>query len=117
MVLKGDITLLIVKITAISCAGKPPQDPAKRSSSAQPSGNLGPQGSGLLGSARTEERFSDEYDPARPNEYEAVRKDKERVREEAQQEADRQEELRLLQVSLTGQLAVSGQLLFWHVGR
>lgn len=45
----------------------------------------------------------DEYDPAKPNEYEDVRKDKERVREVAQQEADRQEELRLLQVSLHAQ--------------
>ncbi len=51
-----------------------------------------------MGSARSEEQFTDEYDPAKPNEYESIRKDKERVREEAQQEADRQEELRLLQV-------------------
>lgn len=45
-----------------------------------------------------DDRFQDEYDPARPNEYEAVRKERERVKQEAQQEADRQEELRLAQV-------------------
>ena len=73
-------------------------DPSRRGSGAQPSLSLAAGGSGLLGSARSEEQFTDEYDPATPNEYESVRKDKERVREEAQQEADRQEELRLLQV-------------------
>ena len=79
--------------------GKPPLDPARRSGTAQTSGSLPIGGSGLLNSARVEEQFSDEYDPARPNEYEAIRRDKERVREEAQQEADRLEELRLLQVN------------------
>jgi hypothetical protein len=79
-------------------AGKLPQDPARRGGAIQSSGALPPGGSGLLGSARSEEKFLDEYDPARPNEYEAVRKDKERHRKEAQEESDRQEELRLLQV-------------------
>lgn len=85
-------------MTNFCCAGKPPIDLSRRGSAAQPSLSLAAGGSGLLGSARTEEQFTDEYDPAKPNEYENVRKDKERVREEAQQEADRQEELRLLQV-------------------
>jgi len=80
--------------------GKPPQDPARRGGGGQSSGALLVGGSGLLGSARSEEKFLDEYDPARPNEYEAVRKDKERHRKEAQEESDRQEELRLLQVNL-----------------
>ena len=73
-------------------------DPSRRGSGAQPSLSLAAGGSGLLGSARSEEQFTNEYDPATPNEYESIRKDKERVREEAQQEAERQEELRLLQV-------------------
>ena len=38
--------------------------------------------------------YVDEYDPARPNEYDDVRKDRERQRHEAQQEAERQEQLR-----------------------
>ena len=36
----------------------------------------------------------DEYDPARPNDYEQIRKDRERQRQQAQTEAERQERLR-----------------------
>lgn len=35
-----------------------------------------------------------EYDPARPNDYEEIRRDRERQRVEADREAERQEELR-----------------------
>ena len=81
--------------------GRLPVDPTRKAAGSLSASSLGGGESGLLGSARSEETFSDEYDPARPNEYEAVRKDKERLREEAQQEADRQDELRLLQVFVT----------------
>ncbi len=36
----------------------------------------------------------DEYDPARPNDYEEIRRARERQRVEAEREAERQEELR-----------------------
>lgn len=38
--------------------------------------------------------IQDEYDPARPNDYEEVRRTRERQRVEAEREAERQEELR-----------------------
>ena len=38
--------------------------------------------------------IQDEYDPARPNDYEEVRRTRERQRLEAEREAERQEELR-----------------------
>lgn len=54
-------------------------------------------GAGLLAAATSDNRLVDEYDPARPNEYEAVRKERERHKEEARQKAEA-EELKLAQV-------------------
>jgi hypothetical protein len=38
--------------------------------------------------------FRDEYDPSKPNDYDAVRRDRERQRRDAEVEAARQERLR-----------------------
>lgn len=38
--------------------------------------------------------IQNEYDPARPNDYEEIRRDRERQRVDAEREAERQEELR-----------------------
>ena len=38
--------------------------------------------------------IQNEYDPARPNDYEEIRRDRERQRVDAEKEAERQEELR-----------------------
>lgn len=40
------------------------------------------------------EPIKDEYDPSRPNDYEAVREERERKRKEAEEEAERQAKLR-----------------------
>lgn len=61
----------------------------------------------LLGNASTQDRLQDEYDPARPNEYEAVRRERERLKQEAQQEASRQEELQIAQVGRTARWETS----------
>ena len=37
--------------------------------------------------------IQNEYDPARPNDYEEIRRDRERQRVDAEREAERQEEL------------------------
>jgi len=51
-------------------------------------------GAAPAGSSAFWEGIQDEYDPARPNDYETVRKERERQRLEAEAEAERQERLR-----------------------
>ena len=70
-------------------------------------------GSGLLGSANKDEQFKDEYDPAKPNDYEAIRSQREKDTHQAQEEADRQEELRLLQVNAVGTARPSSRTAFY----
>jgi hypothetical protein len=59
------------------------------------------------------EPIKDEYDPSKPNDYEAIREQREKKRRDAEEEAERQAKLR--EIEQVGYQCLTPRLEFWSI--